>query len=132
MTNLSNQIAQQNQQYKEGYDSQVNQFLLNEAQSKRQSQAERRQFENQRAMNWANIGADFLTGGLENSWKFDQGFGQTPAQEGAPQITSNNGQIKWENMPRTISGQKAMRNIALQTYPKGSDEWNYFNNLELD
>ena len=72
----SDNIAQQNQQYKDSAGNQVNQFMLNESQQKRQANEQRRQFSNEQSSNYANIAGDFMQGGLQSGFNFGEGIGQ--------------------------------------------------------
>lgn len=76
VTALSQQIAQQNQQYKDNYQGQVTDFYMREGDKTREAESRRRQFENERAMNYSNIAGNFISGGLSSGWEFSEGFGQ--------------------------------------------------------
>ena len=72
---MSDKIAQQNQQYKDSYESKVQQFQMDTASQTRQADEARRQFSNQRtASNWSNIGA-FIQGGMQNDWDWEKKAG---------------------------------------------------------
>ncbi len=71
VTRISNEIAMQNDAYKENAQNQLNQFELGLEQNARQSREARRQFFNQRNMQYANLATSFVQGGIQNQFKFD-------------------------------------------------------------
>lgn len=71
VTRISNEIAMQNDAYKENAQNQLNQFELGLEQNARQSREARRQFFNQRNMQYANLATSFVQGGIRNQFQFD-------------------------------------------------------------
>ena len=115
VTALSQQIAQQNQQYKDNYQGQVTDFYMREGDKGREANSRRRQFENERAMNYSNIAGNFVSGGLSSGWKFDEGFGQgTQESQGSFDINSP---------PSNSKDLKSWLVTGMLKYDSNSDEY---------
>tara|TARA_R100001443_G_scaffold19178_1_gene30558 strand:+ start:3627 stop:4301 length:675 start_codon:yes stop_codon:yes gene_type:complete len=97
VTSISEQIAIQNQQYKDQAEGNLNNFIMNEGNAQRQSDAQQTQFQNQkRQAQWGAFGD--MVGGLVDASPIGGAYNQAMQSNEASPMATNSAQRKVQIM----------------------------------
>ena len=127
ISSMSNEIAVQNQNYKDQYEGKLHSFYQQEGNKERQSEQQQHQFKMQERQNYANMGTSFV-----NSFMSRSPFGQRSGTKKEPNkfsvsnwgASSSNGTGTFDlNSPNTTSvgSYKIWLSQAIAQHPNHAD-----------